>query len=118
MLKAWNRTINGHFRSFHLEVLAWRIFDGVTISDFPSGARYYFDKGRQLITKPNPDPAGFGGDVGYYIGTTQQIADAASRFTTAYNRALKAEEYARKGSTANALAEWHKVFGDSFPAYG
>lgn len=118
MIKAWNRTINGHFRSFHLEVLAWHIFDEVTISDFPSGARYYFDKGRELITNQNPDPAGFGGDVGYYISTTQQITDASSRFTTAYNRALKAEEYIGKGSTANAIAEWQKVFGSNFPSYG
>ena len=63
MIKAWNRTINGHFRSFHLEVLAWQIFDGVMISDYPSGARYFFDKGRHLISQPNLDPAGYGGDV-------------------------------------------------------
>lgn len=118
MLKAWNREINGHFRSFHIEVLAWQIFEGVMISDFSLAARYYFDKGRDVITKPNPDPAGFGGDIGYYIGTSQQIADAASRFTTAYNRAIKAEEYACNGSTASAIAEWRKVFGGNFPTYG
>lgn len=118
MLKSWNRTINGHFRSFHLEVLAWRIFNGVTISNFPSGTRHYFDKGRELITKQNPDPAGFGGDVGYYISTSQQVAEAVSRFSTAHSRALKAEEYARQGRIANVVDEWRKVFGDTFPSYG
>jgi len=46
MIKAWNRNSSKYFRSFHLEVLAMQIFQGVTISDFPSGMRYFFDKGR------------------------------------------------------------------------
>lgn len=118
MIKCWNRSIGRHFGSFHLEVLAWSIFDGVTISDFPSGARYFFDKGRTLIAKQNPDPAGYGGDVGYYINNQGKIDDAVSRFTTAFNRAVKAEALARDGKIADAIAEWRKVFGDSFPAYG
>src|SRR5205085_9721838 len=32
MLKAWNKTIGQHFRSFHLEAMALQIFGGVTIS--------------------------------------------------------------------------------------
>ncbi len=118
MLKCWNRQIGGHFRSFHLEVLAWHIFSGVTISSFSSGARYFFDKGRTLVTQKNPDPAGYGGDIGYYINTAEAIESAASRFTTAYNRAIKAEEYERNGKIASAIEEWQKIFGDYFPSYG
>lgn len=118
MLKSWNRSIDRHFRSFHLEVLAWQIFRGVTISDFPSGTRYFFDKGRECIARSNPDPAGFGGDVGYYIHTHAQVDAAVSRFTTAYTRAIQAEEYARQGKVAAAIGEWRKVFGDIFPVYG
>ena len=118
MIKCWNRTIHRHFRSFHLEVLAWAIFDGVTISDYPSGIKYFFDKGRDLITKQNPDPAGYSGDVGYYIDTREKIEAAVSRFETAYNRAYKAEVYGREGRVEDAFNEWRKVFGSSFPAYG
>lgn len=117
MLKRWNREINRYFHSFHLEVLAWDIFDGVTISNFSSGARYFFDKGRTAITQKNADPAGYGGDVGYYI-TNANVDEAVSRFTTAYNRAVKAEEYEAKGKIADAIGEWRKIFGDTFPAYG
>src|ERR1043165_750869 len=47
MLKGWNKSrLNSHFRSFHLEVLALEIFRGVTISNFPSGCRFFFDKAR------------------------------------------------------------------------
>ncbi len=118
MLKCWNRNIGAHFRSFHLEVLSWQIFKGITISDFSSGARFFFDKGRTVITQQNLDPSGYGGDVGYYIDSAEKIQDAVSRFTTACNRAIKAEEYARKGYIANAIDEWRKIFGDSFPSYG
>lgn len=118
MIKRWNREIGRHFRSFHLEVLAWDILDGVTISSFSSGARYYFDKGRTTIKQKNADPAGYGGDVGYYISSQAQIDEAVSRFTTAYNRAIKAEEYEAKGKVADAIGEWRKIFGDTFPAYG
>lgn len=118
MIKRWNREIGRHFRSFHLEVLAWDILDGVTISSFSSGARYYFDKGRTTIKQKNADPAGYGGDVGYYISSQTQIDEAVSRFTTAYNRAIKAEEYEAKGKVADAIGEWRKIFGDTFPAYG
>ena len=37
MLKAWNKSHGSFFRSFHIEVLALKIFSNVTISDFPSG---------------------------------------------------------------------------------
>jgi hypothetical protein len=67
MVKGWNVSISKHFRSFHLEVLALQILNNVTISDFPSGVRYYFDKGRTVITQKNLDPAGYGDDLGKYI---------------------------------------------------
>jgi hypothetical protein len=118
MIKRWNREISGYFRSFHLEVLAWDILEGMTISNFSSGARYFFDKGRSKIAQQNPDPAGYGGDVGYYISGQAMIAEAVSRFTTAYNRALKAEAFEAQGNTADAIGEWRKIFGDSFPVYG
>lgn len=118
MIKCWNRVIQRHFRSFHLEVLAWSIFKGVTISDYPSGMRYFFDKGRDLISKKNPDPTGYNDDVGFYIDTSEKIETAVSRFTTAYNRARKAEVYDREGKVEDAINEWRKIFGSSFPAYG
>ena len=118
MTKAWNRNINGYFNSFHLEVLALEILGGMTISDFSSGVRYFFDKGRNLIGKKNQDPAGYGGDVGYYLNSEPKINSAVSRFGTAYERALKAEQYERDGYTSLAVDEWRKIFGSYFPSYG
>ncbi len=117
MIKQWNRESGVLFTSFHLEVLAWQVLNGVTISDYPSGVRYYFDKCRSYIKQSNPDPAGYGGDVGYYLNSSN-IDSTVARFTTAYNRAVKAEAYAAAGKPADAIAEWRKVFGERFPAYG
>jgi hypothetical protein len=118
MIKGWNRTIGRHFSSFHLETLALAVFNGVTISNFSSGMRFFFDKGRDLITKQNSDPAGYGGDVGSYINTQEKIQQALSRFQIAYDRALKAEAYAVQLKTRDAFDMWQKIFGDYFPSYG
>lgn len=118
MLKAWNRTTSTFLRSFHLETMALQILNSVTISDFPSGARYFFDKGRDYITKKNPDPAGYGDDVGRYLNTEEAVKNAVSRFETAHTRALKAEDFASRGYVADAIGMWRMVFGDYFPAYG
>ena len=118
MIKCWNKSINYWFGSFHLEVMAQQIFNGVTISDYPSGVRYFFDKGREYVTKKNPDPAGYNADVGSYINTREKIDVAVSRFTTAYYRAIKAEAYARESKIKEAVDEWRKIFENQFPAFG
>ena len=118
MIKGWNRNSGKYFRSFHLEVMALQILHGVTISDFPSGVRFFFDKARFYVTKQNPDPAGYGGDVRNYINTQEKIQEASSKFQLAYERAIKAEEYASRGYIKDAIEMWIKIFGDYFPAYG
>lgn len=118
MIKGWNKSSGSYFRSFHLEVLAMQILSGVTITDYPSGARYFFDKARTLVTQKNPDPAGFGDDVGSYINTQQKIQEAVGKFQLAYDRAIKAEALARQGSVSESISTWQRVFGGYFPNYG
>lgn len=118
MIKSWNRNNNKYFRSFHLEILALEIFQNVKISDYPSGIRYFFSKGKDLINKKNLDPAGYGGDVGSYINTQEKIDQAVSKFQIAYERALKAEDFALRGYTPQAIETWIKIFGNNFPTYG
>jgi len=115
MVKAWNRTINNFFQSFHIEVMALQILRSVRISNYPSGVRYFFDKGRTYVTKQNPDPAGYQDDVGAYLNTQQNIANAVSRFETAYKRALLAEDWANRYYIKTAKQEWRKIFGGYFP---
>lgn len=118
MIKGWNKNISSFFRSFHLEVMALQILSDVRISDYPSGVRYFFDKGRNYVTKKNFDPAGYGDDVGSYLNTQDKIDSAVSRFQTGHNRAVKAEDFARRGYIKDAIDMWRLIFGNYFPAYG
>lgn len=117
MIKGWNKNINHAFVSFYLELLAIKIFTKVTISDYPSGMRHFFDKGGEAIKYKVKDPVEYGGQInGLDIVSTAK--EAVSRFETAYNRAKKAEEYERNGDTESAIGEWKKIFSNYFPSYG
>jgi len=118
MIKAWNKSHSSFFRSFHLEVLALEILKNVKISDFPSGVRFYFSKGISLISKKNPDPAGYGGDIGSYLDTKEIVQDAVDRFQRAYELSAKAEDLGNQGDVELAVDKWRVLFGDYFPAYG
>jgi glycosyltransferase involved in cell wall biosynthesis len=48
----------------------------------------------------------------------EKIKEAVAKFELAYNRAIKAEDFASRGYTKDAVDLWIKIFGDYFPAYG
>jgi len=79
--------------------------------------RYFFDKGRERIKYKAKDPVPYGGEISG-LRNISTSADAVSRFETAYNRAIKAENYSSNGYTSNAVDEWIKIFGDYFPTFG
>lgn len=118
MIKAWNKNINKYFNSFHLEVIALEALNNIRIDDFSSGVRYFFDKGRALVGQKNLDPAGYGGDVGSYINSQEKIREAIAKFQLAYDRAIKAEDYAKRGYIEEAVKMWIIIFGSYFPSYG
>ena len=118
MIKGWNKKNGAFFRSFHLEVLVLEALKGVKISDYPSGVRFVFDKMRSLVAQQNPDPAGYGGDVGSYIDTPERIREARTKCDRAFELAFRAEELARANNIAAAFEKWGAVFRDYFPTYG
>lgn len=117
MLKAWNKTHSALLRSFSLEVLTLQILANVTISDYPSGVRYVFDKARTQVRSPVYDPAGYGGNVASYLDSYQKINEVVNRLETAYARAVDAEELDRRGRVEQAFGKWRMIFSDYFPAY-
>jgi hypothetical protein len=117
MIKSWNKAHGSFFRSFHLEVLALAIFPNVTITDFPSGIRFFFDKARVLVRSQNKDPAGYGDDIGRYI-TTSSVDEASRKFEGAFNTAINAEMYGNRGDHRNAILIWKHLLPNHFPSYG
>ena len=118
MIKAWNRCISSAFYGFYLELMVKSILDGVTISNYSSGVRYVFDKGREKIKYKMPDPANLNEEQVGGLNNVSTVEQAQSKFETAYKRAIKAEQFEMNGNTYSAFEEWRKIFGGYyFPAY-
>jgi hypothetical protein len=117
MIKAWNRSRN-LFRSFHLEVIAYTVLNGVKISDLPSGARFVFDKAREKIKVKLADPAGYSDDVGAHVNTEAEMDKLIKRLQWAYDTAKAAEACASSGDIKGAFEKWTLIFKDYFPPYG
>jgi hypothetical protein len=117
MIKCWNREDGKLLRSFHLEVLVLTVLKGIKISDFPSGARFVFDKGRAQVQYDLIDPAGYGGLINAHLDTRDRVNEVVSCFESAYKRAIEAERLA-VGNVAQSYEKWRLIFGDYFPAYG
>jgi Second Messenger Oligonucleotide or Dinucleotide Synthetase domain len=118
MIKGWNRSGGSFFRSFHLEALALEALNNVRITDFPSGLRFFFDKARTLVRGKNPDPAGYGDDIGSYINSVAKVEEAVRRFATAHEKAMRAEQFAVRNQIGAAFQQWQQLIPDYFPTYG
>lgn len=118
MMKAWNKMHSALLRSFSLETLTLQTLDGVTISDYPSGVRYVFDKARTRIRSGVFDPAGYGGNVASYLDTYEKVNQVVTRLESACQRAVDAEALDSRGRPDLAFDKWRMIFGDYFPAYG
>ena len=118
MLKGWNRMSGDYFRSFHLEVLMLQVLQNVRIDSYSSGVRFVFDKARAAVKQQNPDPAGYGDDVGSYINTREKIDVAVAKFQAAHDCAVRAEAAEARGAISDAIDSWRQLFGRYFPAYG
>lgn len=117
MIKGWNKS-RDLLRSFHLEVLILNIFTGVSITDFPSGVRYFFDKCQAKVRMQIADPAGYSDDVGAHVSTTAQMDRLVNSLSWACTIAREAEAAAAVGNNRLAYDKWRQIFKDYFPAYG
>ncbi|MCU1329945.1 MAG: hypothetical protein JWN34_5315 [Bryobacterales bacterium] len=117
MLKAWNRAHSERLRSFHLEAIAVKLLANVTITDFPSGLRYFFAQAQEATAYQLADPAGYGGDVGAYM-TGTLLTDANQGLLRAEEWALEAEAAIADDRIDLAFDKYRMLFGGYFPAYG
>lgn len=116
MLKGWNIS-RKLFRSFHLETAALKVLDNVTITDYPSGLRFLFDKLREPLKYKLADPAGYSDDVAPHISTQAEIDAITKRLTWAYQTAQAAESLAAAGDAKGAIEKWRLLIPEYFPAY-
>jgi hypothetical protein len=117
MLKAWNRNRGSLLHSFHLEVIALAVFNGVAIPDYPPAVRFFFDKAFGLVRTPLRDPAGYDSDVGAYLSAADALR-VMGHLAADKKKAVAAENLAAAGLVREAYDQWRAIFGDAFPAYG
>lgn len=117
MIKCWNRAHSKLLRSFHLENLVIKVLHQMSIDDWPSALRYFFQKAKDELWHPLPDPAGYSGNLSSYLDdfTKREIYN---RFLAAYDRAAEAEKLVRADRTEAAIGRYRVLFDETFPAYG
>ena len=117
MIKGWNKNMGHPFVSFYLELMALEILKNVTITDFPSGVRYFFDKGQEKIKYKVRDLVDFGGEING-LDNIQTVEAAVALFQNSYAVAASAEQFTSQWIYSSATIQWRRIFGDYFPLYG
>jgi hypothetical protein len=117
MMKCWNREHSGYLRSFHLETVILETLRNVTMSNWPSAVRYFFDKARTNATQSISDPAGYGADLCSYLSSSDRL-EVQKRTQAAFERARDAEEFISAGKIRDAYGRYQIIFGNYFPTYG
>jgi hypothetical protein len=114
MVKLWNMTHSNYLQSYHIEVLALKVFGG-NIDATPWNVFQFFDKARPLLVNQ------LWHDVGYvdsYL-TFADRQEVLKRFDTAISKSRDAWYQTHdKNNHEKAIIFWRQIFGDKFPAYG
>jgi hypothetical protein len=115
MIKHWSRTHSDYLQSYHIEVLAFKIFDA-NLDDTPWNVFSFFKESRALLASPlwYED-----GQVDAYL-TAAARSEALKRIDTAITQTRDAWyfTYPPRADHKSAIEKWGQVFGDKFPKYG
>lgn len=101
-------------RSFHLEVLSWKILKSDP-GAYINGLVTLFTGLRDTIMDACPDPAGLGVDI---RPSATKLRDAKAWLETMTGLAKEAEEFAAQGNKGEAHLKLREIFGDLWPEKG
>jgi len=113
MMKSWNNSHSGYLQSYHIEVMALRIFDA-PMNDLPWEMFMFFQKSRELVGSFLWHGKGF---VDEYLTYTDR-EEAQKRLATAEIKARDAWYQGIENNSERAITYWKQLFGESFPSYG
>lgn len=115
MMKHWSRMHGDYLQSYHIEVLALRIFNS-NLDDTPWNVFQFFDKARPLLASNLWHDIGFADD--YLKWADRQ--EVLKRFDTAVAKSRSAWHmtYDKNSDYKGAIEIWKQIFGEKFPAYG
>lgn len=113
--KHWNKVHSDYLQSYHIEVLAQRIFDR-KLSDITWDMFRFFDQAIPLLCSPMQNEWGY---VDNYLSANDRF-EVIKRFKTARDVARTAwyHTYDGRSNHTTAICKWRQIFGERFPTYG
>ncbi len=114
MIKWWNKKHSSFLQSYHIEVMALKVFNS-NLSDISWDVFSYFNEASNLIKYPLWHEDSFCDNYLAY----QKRESATQRLETARDKARDAW-YKTTGNDDHegAIKIWRQIFGEKFPAYG
>jgi hypothetical protein len=120
MIKHWNYAHDYGMRGFFLEMWMRDIFSYAALPDHAHGLYSFFNSAINWLDKglTVPDPSTGTDLMQVFLKTNSQRTTARSRFVLGLNLAVQAIDANDAGDNATAIANWKRLFGPAFPAYG
>jgi hypothetical protein len=115
MIKHWNKIHGDYLQSYHIEVIALRVFDA-NLNDTPWNVFQFFDKARPLLASSLWHELGW---VDNYLSSSDR-EQVLKRFDTAIDKSRMGwyMTHAENNNHKVAIEIWKQMFGDKFPTYG
>ncbi len=114
ILKAWKREKCDYVKSFHIELLAVKVFTGTTIETLPNGLFKFFESaGDYLKSACLNDPANNSILIDEYLDKDGNRAAICSLVETEKVLAQTAVNHETNGDNDKAVEAWGKVLSDS-----
>lgn len=112
ILKTWKREKCDYIKSFHIELMAVKIFTGTTIESIPKGLLTFFESAGDYFSKAClKDPANNEMLIDEYLDKDGTREQACTLIETEKVVAKAATDAGENGD--DAVKEWEKVFTDS-----
>ena len=117
LVKYWNVTNGNHLRSFHVEMMVWRMWRSRnSLPSFSAAVAQSIAAMRGWLKSPFDDPWA-GTRIDSYL-SSEERAQVIRMLDSDATAAAKAEEYRRADKIEKAFERWSVVFRQDFPAYG
>jgi hypothetical protein len=115
MIKHWNWKHGDYLQSYHIEVMALKIFTS-KLEDITWDVFTFFKEGAALLHTPLWHADGFVDD---YLNVSNRL-EVKRRFENAAEKARNAwyETFLDRSNHKTAIETWKSIFGEKYPSYG
>ncbi len=118
LMKLWNIADGHHLRSFHVELIVWRMWKPATsLPAYASAMMQSLNAMAGWLKSNFADPWSAGSAIDDYLKSDER-AQVRRMLQEDYKAAQEAEELRKAGKDEKAIQRWNSVFRRQFPTYG